>query len=251
MLSIPAVTGAQTRSETGRHQPEPPAEKPDTREPETEAVDGRTAASSWYFGASGGLQGGGDLFRVATQDGGGVPWDPATGGGFNASRFTATFDRDFSLGFFLGRDLGRVWSVRADLGWSQMDVGAEALVGQVGAVFLFDRFDVLNLGLGLEARLTSSPSYPYANFSLLISHLGPAVVEDLEQTNVGGRFGLGYLQMINRIWSLRFEGRLAATGFSVGDYVPRTLLLDQPPLDFEPEDGILLYEFLVGVQGRL
>jgi hypothetical protein len=251
LVALPVGVGAQTRSDTGRHQPEPPPEKKEDPTAEATVTSWDPERSRWYFGASGGIQGGGDLFRVATVDGTGVGWDPESGGGFNASRFTATFDRNFSLGFFVGRDLNRTWSVRADLGWSQMDVGAEALSGQNGAVYLFDRFDVLNLGLGLEARLTGRPSYPYANASLLLSMLAPAVVSELEQTNVGGRFGLGFLQEIDRLWSLRIEGRLIATGFSTGTYVPRTVLPDQPELIFEAKDGIFLYEFVLGVQGRL
>ena len=250
LLGLPLAAWGQTRSDTGRHKPAPAEEAPkdEDRAGESSPV---AAGPRWYFGGSAGLQGGGDLFRVATLDGGGVPWDPESGGGFNASRFTATMDRDLSLGFYLGYDLGPTWSLRADLGWSQMDVGAEALVGQVGAVFLFDRFDVLNLGLGVEARLTRHSSYPYANFSLLASHLGPGVVKELEQTNLGGRLGMGYLQVLDSVWSLRFEGRMAVTGFSVGDYVPQTLLSDQPPLEYEPESRIIYFEFLIGVQGRI
>ena len=42
---------------------------------------------------TGGLQGGSDLFRVEVVDGPAVPWDPASGGGFQSARFTTSLDQ--------------------------------------------------------------------------------------------------------------------------------------------------------------
>ena len=156
-----------------------------------------------------------------------------------------------SLGLFLARDLGRTWSVRADFGYSRMDVAAEALIGQSGGVFLFDRMSVLIFGLGAEARLTQSTSYPYAQVSVLMSHLDPVRATKLEQTNFGGRLGLGYLHSFEKVWGLRFEGRLSATGFSVGDYVPQTTLPGEPIIEYETEDHLLFFEFLIGIQAKI
>ncbi|MEN8005510.1 MAG: hypothetical protein ABFS42_00755 [Candidatus Krumholzibacteriota bacterium] len=252
VLLLPVtMASAQDRSETGRHQPKPPVEKEE--EAATRDLEEFRAPRPrrWYLGASGGVLGGSDLFRVKVLNGVGVPWDPDTGGGFQSSRFTAALDRNVSLGLFLARDLGDTWSVRADFGYSRMDVAAEALVGQTGAVFLFDRMSVVTLGIGAEARLTRASSYPYAQVSVLLNHLGPVRAEKLAQTNVGARLGLGYLHNLERVWGLRFEARLGATGFSVGDYVPQSTLPDQPVIEFETEDHLVFFEFLIGIQARI
>ncbi|MCK9995832.1 MAG: hypothetical protein KAH56_06090 [Candidatus Krumholzibacteria bacterium] len=214
-------------------------------------VKSGAAERRWHIGISGGVQGGSDLFRVETIDGFPVPWDPDTGGGFQSSRFTAALDRNFSFGLYMTRDLGSVWSVRADLGYSRMDVAAEALTGQTGAVFLFDRMDVLNLGLGVEVRLVRAPSYPFLNASMLVSHLGPVRAEDLEQTNMGGRLGLGYFHSSHEVWGLRAEARMSWTGFSIGNYVPQSELSDQPALDYDTEDHLIFFEFLIGIQANI
>jgi len=244
-LAAPISAVAQSRSDTGRHTPEPPAEKK-----EDDATGSQTPSSvrPWHFGFCGGAQGGSDLFRVEVINGPAVPWDPDTGGGFQSSRFTASLDRNFSLGFFLSRDLGSVWSVRMDFGYSRMDVAAEALLGQTGAVFLFDRMNVLNLGLGMEARLARAASYPYFLASFLVSNLGPVRADALAQTNLGGRLGLGFFHPFQNVWGLRLEARVSGTGFSVGDYVPQSTMPDQPVLNFTSEDHLVFFEFLVGMQ---
>jgi len=245
------MASAQDRSETGRHKPEPPVvEKEDPTSGKPEVSRGQPTRH-WYFGAGGGVQGGSDLFRVRVLNGVGVPWDPDTGGGFQSSRFTASLDRNVSFGLFLGRDLSNTWSVRADFGYSRMDVAAEALIGQSGAVFLFDRMSVVNLGLGAEARLTRASSYPYASVGVLVSRLGPARAKDLEQTNIGARLGLGYLHSFEKVWSLRFEARLSATGFSVGDYVPQSSLATQPIIEYTTENKLVFFEFMIGIQATI
>lgn len=251
LLVLAGPAAAQDRSDTGRHKPVPPKEARVDSTGQEPVVMRDPRARDWYIGASGGIQGGSDLFRVKVLDGTGVPWDPATGGGFYSSRFSTSLDRNFSFGLFLARDIGRIWSVRADFGYSRMDVAAEALLGQTGAVLLFDRMDVLTLGLGAEARLTRAASYPYAQISILVSHLGPARADGLEQTNLGGRLGLGYLQSFQKVWGLRFEARISGTGFSVGDYVPQSELPGQPEIDYQTEDHLLFFEFLIGVQARI
>lgn len=240
---VPGTGRAQSRSDTGRHQPPPPPEEKEEAQAKEHAQTRR-----WHFGMTGGVQGGSDLFRVEVVNGPAVPWDPATGGGFQSARFTTSLDRNFSLGLFVTRDLGSVWSVRVDLGYSRMDVAAEALTGQTGAVFLFDRMDVTNLGLGMVARLAKADSYPYALMSFLVSHLGPLSAEALEQTNLGGRLGLGYFHRFQEIWGLVLEATLARTAFSVGDYVPQSSNEDQPVLDYTSEDHLYLFEFKIGFQ---
>lgn len=249
VLLVPAAQG-QTRSETGRHKPVPP---PPTEEKEATVENPAEGpiARPWYFGFGGGVQGGSDLFRVEVVDGPPVPWDPESGGGFQSARFTASLDRNPSFNLFLGRRLGKTWSVRLDYGYSQMDVAAEALVGQTGAVFLYDQMSVINLGLGVEARLTQESSYPYMEASLLFSHLGPTAAAELEQWNLGGRIGLGFLQKFHQFWGIRFGARLAVTGFSVGDYVPQTSLPSQPVIDYQTQDSLTFFEFLIALQVSL
>jgi len=250
LLVVPGSVLAQSRSDTGRHKPIPP---PVSEDENSSKADGDAAGGDsrpWHLGFSGGVQGGSDLFRVEVVDGNPVPWDRFAEGGFQSSRFTASLDRNFSFGFFLNRDLGNVWSLRADLGYSRMDVAAEALIGQTGGVFLFDRMEVLNLGLGVEARLTRAVSHPFVNTSILVSHLGPGRQDALEQTNWGARLGLGYFHSLQEIWGLRIEARLTGTGFSVGDYVPQSIRADQPLLDYTTEDHLVFFEFLVGIQAN-
>jgi hypothetical protein len=249
-LLVPVAASAQTRSDTGRHKPKPPAVAADDSTSTGRSASSGAVIRPWHFGIGGGVQGGSDLFRIEVINGPSVPWDPDTGGGFQSPRFTASLDRNFSFSLFLSRDLGSVWSIRADLGYSRMDVAAEALVGQTGAVFLFDRMDVLNLGLGMEARLTGSVSYPFFNASILVSHLGPVRAEGLEQSNLGGRIGLGYFHSIQEVWGLRGEARISGTGFSVGDYVPQSELPDQPVLNYESQDHLVFFEFLIGIQAN-
>jgi len=247
----PVGAFAQSRSDTGRHKPAPPAVTEDDTLSTSKGQGAGPVTRRWHLGVSGGVQGGSDLFRVEVVDAPGVPWDPDTGGGFQSSRFTASLDRNFSFGLFVTRDLGWVWSVRADLGYSRMDVAAEALIGQFGAVFLFDRMDVVNLGLGMEARLARAASHPFVNISALASLLGPVRADKLEQTNLGGRLGLGYFHSFHEVWGLRAEARLSWTGFSVGDYVPQSSLPDQPVLDYDPEDHLMFFEFLIGIQANI
>lgn len=251
VLLAPVTSSAQSRSDTGRHKPAPAAVTEDDTSSTAKVRKSDPVVHRWHLGASGGVQGGSDLFRVEVINGPPVFWDPETGGGFQSPRFTASLDRNFSFGMFLARDLDSVWSVKVDMGYSRMDVAAEALVGQVGAVFLFDRFDVLNLGLGLEARLAKAASYPFVNASILVSYLGPIRADDLEQTNLGGRLGLGYYHSFHEVWGLRAEARLSGTGFSVGDYVPQSILPNQPEVKYDPQDHLIFFEFLIGFQGNI
>jgi len=241
---------AQERSATGRHKPEPAAEEIALEDGEENRETQGSGTRRWHFGLSGGMQGGGDLFRIETADGSSVGWEMGNGKHFNASRFTATFDQDFVFNFHALWDVGRIWSVRGDFSWSRMDVAAEALAGQIGILYQFDRFTVVNLGLGLEARLAKAESYPFAEFELLVSSLSPAINTELQQTNLGGRLGLGYSQSLGPELALRFEARLAVTAFSVGDYVPSTILPTDPEVHYDPQDNVQFFEILLGAQGN-
>ena len=247
VLAVPVA--AQDRSSTGRHKPEPVVVE-ETTEEEKPAARSHGRERRWHFGLDGGVQGGGDLFRIETADGSSIGWEMGNGKYFNASRFTATLDQDFVLNFHAIRDLNAIWSIRGDVSWSNMDVAAEALSGQIGVLYQFDRFSVINLGLGMEARLVKVPSHPFINFQVLVSRLSPETNTELEQTNLGGRLGLGYNKVITPEVSLRLELRYSLTAFSVGDYVPSSNLPTDPEVIYDPQDNLNFFELLLGVQGN-
>jgi hypothetical protein len=247
LLTMPV--SAQDRSSTGRHQPEPKVVEEATEEGKPVATT-RGLERRWHFGLDGGVQGGGDLFRIETADGGSIGWEMGNGKYFNASRFTATLDQDFVLNLHAIRDLNAIWSVRGDVNWSNMDVAAEALSGQIGVLYQFDRFSVINLGLGMEARLVKVASHPFINFQVLVSNLSPETNTELEQTNFGGRLGLGYNQVVSPEVSLRLEVRYSLTAFSVGDYVPSSILPTDPEVIYDPQDNLDFFEILLGIQGN-
>lgn len=246
LLLDPGVVLAQDR-DTGRHKPvvEDPAEV-DEEGKEKTAQDLEPLPKQWHLGLNFGLQGASDLFRVEALDGFSPVWESIGGAGFNASRFTATFDQDFSLGLFFQKDMGEMWALRADVGIARMDVIAEALSGQTGELYLYDRIDMVNLGIGVEFRLTRAPSYPFAGVAFLVSSLSPATFDDLAQTNVGGRLALGYLQKITPELALRLEGRVGLTTLDVDDFRPPS----EPAVetDYDPESSLHVFELLLAVQ---
>jgi hypothetical protein len=241
----PGVVLGQER-DTGRH-------KPVVEEPVLVVEDGQKATPDretlprqWHLGLEFGLQGASDLFRVEALDGFSPQWESIGGGGFNASRFTATFDQDFSLGLFFQKDMGEMWALRAEVGVSRMDVIAEALSGQTGELYLYERVDMVNLGVGAEFRLTRAPSYPFAGIAILVSSLSPATFDDLAQTNLGGRLSLGYLQKITPELALRLEGRVGLTALDVDDYHPPS----EPAVevDYDSESTLRIFELLLAIQ---
>jgi hypothetical protein len=240
-----APSFAQQR-DTGRHKPEPTPKQTETPA-EPEAV-GEPGARRWRIAVAGGLQSGGDLFRVETRDGLSQTWQGIGGTTFNSPRYTATFDQDLSLAVQISRDMGERWSLRGELGYARMDVAAEALTGQIGVLYQYDRFSLFNVALGAEFRLTGAESYPFCSLAALVSKLSPSTFGELGQTNVGGRLGLGYHQIVNSQVALRFEARVAATPISVDDYSPPTSPASEPDIDFEAQSSAQYFEVLVGVQ---
>ena len=63
--------------------------------------------------------------------------------------------------------------------------------------------------------------------------------------------GLGYYHSFGEVWGLRAEARVSGTGFSVGDYVPQSILPNQPVVKYDPEDHLIFFEFLIGFQGNI
>ncbi len=248
----PAAGGAvaqaeRPRSDTGRHRPVPvtvPGEETVKARETKAAVPGR-----WFLGLGAGLKGGGDLWRVETTNGAVVPWQSAVP--FSSSRFTATLNNNFGMGLFVGRRLGSQWSVLANLNSSRMDITAEALQGQDGGVFGYDRLTVTTLGLAVEVQLARIASYPYVNAGVVFNRLTATREKELDQNQIGFRLGLGYLRALTPEFSLRAEARYSQSGFDVGTFVPQTTNISQPELDYDPAGDLNVFEVILAVQMNL
>ncbi len=129
-------------------------------------------------------------------------------------------------------------SVRLDLSSSRMDVGAEALQGQQGSVFLYDRLTVTTVGLAAEVRLARLASYPYVNVGAVWQRLSAAREDALDQGQLGWQLGLGYLRALNPAFSLRAEANYRRIGFDAGDFKPRTSFSGQPELELDTVDTL-------------
>jgi len=244
-LLVASAAEAQTRSDTGRHQPPPPPPEESDTEPE------ETGRSGWVVGALAGVQGGSDLFQVKVLDGTVLPWETIAGTGFHSSRFSTSLDTNLGMGLFVARDFGHHWRIRADFGWSKMDVAAEALQGQSGAVFLYDRFMVVTGGIGVEAALTKGRSHPFVSGQLALVKLSPDAKLELKQTQLGARLGLGWVQAVGDTWSARAEARLVRTGFTIGDFQPTDSLPGDTEYEMTVEDRLYLFEIFLGLEIEL
>ncbi len=247
---LPALGVAQSdrpRSETGRHKPVPPPKK--TQEELATEVAAGSGGATWFVGLAGGFQGGGDLWHLETADGLARPWVSATP--FTTSRFNAMLDRNLGLGLFVGRRMGEMWSLRADLNSSRMDIGAEALQGQQGAVFLYDQLTVTTVGLAAEIRLARVASYPYVSAGVVVNMMSAARENELDQDQLGFRLGLGFLKVLTPELSLRAEARYSRSRFEVGSFVPQTIFANQPELIFEPNDRLNLFDVFLALELNL
>lgn len=221
-LADPAF--AQTRSPSGRHRPAAPA-APDSAVSTQAAPE--APSGPWRLGVGVGSVGGGDLFRAEATDQDAVRWQSLEGASFASPQFKAGLERNAGFGLTVRRALGPVLSLRADLGYSRLDVAAEALLGQSGAVLLYDRISVLRAGLGLDVRLAAAPSYPFLGLGAGAVRLQPEMAADLEQTVAGVQAVLGYHRRVGPKVGLELEARLGKTGFDVGGFQPATV----PPGD--------------------
>lgn len=238
--ALPAA--AQERSDTGRRKPQRTVPAEPAR-PQPSAAD-RVAPTlaedtdRWLAGIGLGLGDAGDLFRVETLTGAVAAWGPAGDPRFRASRFTATVDPGADLSAHLARRLGRGrWWLRGELSRAAGDVAAEALLGQGGDVFFYDRVTFLTFGLGLEARLTAWPSHPYAVLAVSACRLSASRYDDLSDTGFGGRLGLGYRHRIGKAF-LGLEAGLARISMDHGDFRPPIAEAPEPAFSYAPEDDL-------------
>jgi opacity protein-like surface antigen len=230
--------------DTGRHKPAPP--KVDVKA--EEASKKATAESRWYIGVDAGAQGGGDMWHVETLNGlpPSAPWDAVTP--FTSERFNATLDTGFAAGLFVGRKMGEMWSLKANLSSSRMDLAAEALQGQGANVFLYDRLTITSYGLAAEIRLVRLPSYPYFSVGMMVNHLSAARETDLNQNQVGAQFALGYAYRVSNDFAIKLEARYSRSSFDIGDFLPQVTSPNQPTVELDSADNINLYGLFIGVQ---
>ncbi len=243
LLVVAGVAAGQERSPTGRHRPPPP--------PPAAPTPSAGSPSAWSLWLGGGAAMGGDLMRVSTLDGLPAPWSADNGGGFRASRFLASLDPGAAVNLGLGRQLGERWSLRLDATWSRQDIVAEADLAQVGAVYPFDRCQVLGAELGLEARLTTGASYPFGGFGLTVVRLSPDAAADLAQTNLGARLDAGWHQRLDRNLGLRLTLYGAVTGFGAADWEPRADLATQPATAVEASQRLSTWGAMLALVTRL
>lgn len=238
---------AQTRTETGRHRPRPVVPTAEDK-PQPPARSSFPDDRGWTFGVAAGTLGAGRVFQAETVSGAAITWALGGGSPFQASRFNATFDQNFSMGLQLGKGLGRYLEAQAALGYASMNLGAEALAGQQGTVVLLDQVDVLTVGLGLVGKLVAAPSHPFVSAEALLTSLDPGSLRALEQTGMGWRLGLGFRQVFSDRWAARAQVRLGRTSLDLGDDFPNSILPDQPDVVVGSEDHLTFYEFIITVE---
>jgi hypothetical protein len=238
LLTVPAT--AQERSDTGRKRPPAPAPKA-AKSPHV-APEFVPGGERWIAGLGFGTVDAGDLFRVETVSGALVPWGDAGRQRFMASRFTATVDPGSAVSAFAGRRLGTGrWWLRGELSRGASNVAAEALRGQGGEIFQFDRLTFLTAGLGAEARLTAYPSHPYGSVGLTVCRITADRAKGLDQTGVGFHAALGYRQRLGEAL-LAVETRLRRIAIDIKDFRPSTATGSEPEVVYEPADVLWLFE---------
>ncbi|MCB1182004.1 outer membrane beta-barrel protein [bacterium] len=229
-------------SETGRHKPVPKKVEP---QPER-SLPGRATPSRWSAGLAFGMVSGGDLWHVETVTEVAVPWQSLVR--FTSERFNAALDQNFGLGVYVTRRMNDRWSLRGEIGTSRVDVAAEALQGQQGAVFLYDRFSMTSIALAAEIRLVRLPSHPYLTAGPVLLLVDSTQWDDLDQTRLGGRLGLGYLYAASPEFSLRAEARYSRASFDSGDFRPQAEEGYAPEITFEPDANLNLFELVLAVE---
>lgn len=242
---------SEPRSKTGRSKPRAEAPVQDSTSESEQAEESVGHGSPWSVAAYGGLVVGGSLFHVDVLNGSAIEWTPPGGRAFSSSSFTATLDQDFGFGISVARALGPRWSIHGDLDWAAMDITAEALLGQDGGIVLYDRYNMLTVGLGTEIKLASARTYPFAILDLVLTRLVADGDDALSNTRLGGRVGLGFQWDVDTRWSVRLAARLTAMGYDLGDYQPPTSQPTYPVVEYQVEDNLMIFDLRLGVATRL
>ncbi len=235
------------RSSTGRHRPRPVRKT--APEPKVRVVT-PSGDFAWTVRAVAGNVRGGDIFEARVLDGNAVPWVGLDPGGFQTSRFKTQFENNAFLGLEVGRVLSPVWRVTVALSHSTIDVSANALLGQTGGRFRYDRFGMLALALGLERDLVARASAPYLSFGLVLVDLDPEINTSLAQTRLGGRLGLGYRQQVGDRSLLFGEIRIDSFSFDDKGFQPEPKPPYDPSLEVEFRDRVAFLGLLAGLEMR-
>lgn len=245
LVLVPAAPSRAQDRDTGRRKPPAPkpVEKPADPRPAAVTTPVFSAGGErWFAGLGAGMLDAGDLFRVETANQVAVPWGREGQTWFTASRFTAALDAGSAVTAFAGRRLGGGrWWLRGELATGSCDATAEALLGEGGEVFLYDRLSLLTGTLAAEARLTAFPSHPYASLGLAFCDLSGDRVPELDQTLVGARGALGYRQLLGPL-QVTGEVALSRMSFDLKDFRPTTSTTSQPVVTYAPADRLWLFE---------
>jgi len=175
------------------------------------AVSGRTAPAAaeareapgdggWCVGAVAGLLAGGDLFQAANDLT--VPWRPPVGGAaFNAKRFTVTLDEAAAFGLTAAKRLTERGWLRLDVAVGRMNAAALANDSQFVTPVLYDRWNVTQLAVGWEQRLTDTRLQPLLQAGVSLTGIG-ATADASDQNVAGLRLGCGMLYRGGPRWSV-------------------------------------------------
>ena len=248
LLTVVSATPGfgQDRTDTGRHKPVAPQRREQAAAP-VAAPRFTDDGTRWLAGFGLGTIDGGDLFRVQTVSGSAVPWGSEGSPRFTASRFTAKVDPGGAVSAFVARRLGDGrWWLRSEFSRGASDIAAEALLGQGGEVFRFDRLTFLSAALTAEARLTTWPSHPFASAGLTLCRVTADLADGLDQTGVGFQASAGYRQRIGKA-SLALEAQLRRIAIDINEFRPSVAVGSQPELEYVPSDELWLMEIrLIG-----
>jgi len=211
LVAVAAATPAAAQT-TGRHRPAVAEPAP---------ADTAAAETKFLAGFQVGIMDSGDLFRVRTLGESGIPWDPPGGGpAFVSSDFVVTLDADVAFSVLASLEVSRWLAVRADLTHGRMDMTAEARQGEIVNIYAWDRLTVTLIGVVLEARLVSSPSYLYVLAGPGLTLASGSTGDTPDQTRLAGRFGAGYHHALGRRFGLRAEVSCNLQQLDFADYVP-------------------------------
>lgn len=244
LVADPALS--QERSDTGRHKPEVILVDQDQPQPTESAGIG-----SWIFEVNGGLVGGGDLFDARHTTGDTISWVPEYQGDWVSHRIKVGLANSFGFGFQVQRRMGNWYSLRAGVTYSRMDLNAEAPVGEVAEVFLYDQADLLLLSAGAEVRLTIlTESYPYVTGDIVYVDLAPDRSDFLSQSNIGGRVGFGYHHQFDPMWAFNVEIGLTRSALT-SIYFPTPEEANPEDIEYDNEDHLSTFEAKFGIRLKI
>ncbi len=241
LLLCAVASAASAQSTTGRHRRQPLVEV----EPVGDYDD---ADGGFFFMIGGGMMSGGDLVRVRTADVSRA-WDPPGGPEFNSDNYLLTLDESIAISLTLGTRLSNCLWLRADVGFSQLDMVAEARVGESAAVYRWDQMSLVLAGLDLEYRLVRHPSYPYLIGGLAVVVATGDASDAYDESVLAPRIGAGYHMRLDRGWGLRAEIRDTIGSLDFDDYRP-PVISDEvyPNIALEDKSPQHFVELLLSIQ---